>query len=141
MAQMSNEQDVRAPGWFDPGAAGRAGATAAVVPGQRTEADPEVSPDAAPRSPDVTPQPQEQPAAAEPPRQEAPRQEAAGPTSTPYPTTPVGIGVRPRARVRVRRRDPLTRMGPWAPVAGAVLGLALGVVVGLFLSPEVDTFD
>jgi hypothetical protein len=35
----------------------------------------------------------------------------------------------------------MTRMGPWAPVAGAVVGLLLGVVVVVFLAPAVDTFD
>ncbi|MGY5882577.1 hypothetical protein [Modestobacter lacusdianchii] len=40
-----------------------------------------------------------------------------------------------------RPGDPLIRMGPWAPVAGAALGLLLGVVVVLFLAPAVDTFD
>jgi hypothetical protein len=59
--------------------------------------------------------------------------------ATPYPTTPVNVGMRPRARVP--RRDPLTRMGPWAPVAGAAIGLLLGVVVVLLLAPAVQTFD
>ena len=59
------------------------------------------------------------------------------PASTPYPTTPVGV----RPRPRMPRRDPLIRMGPWAPVAGAAVGLLLGVVVVLFLAPAVDTFD
>jgi hypothetical protein len=39
------------------------------------------------------------------------------------------------------RRDPLIRMGPWAPVAGAAIGLVLGGVVVLLLAPAVDTFD
>jgi hypothetical protein len=33
------------------------------------------------------------------------------------------------------------RMGPWAPVAGAAVGLLLGVVVVLFLARQADTFD
>jgi hypothetical protein len=33
------------------------------------------------------------------------------------------------------------RMGPWAPVAGAAVGLLLGLVVVLLLAPAVDTFD
>jgi hypothetical protein len=64
---------------------------------------------------------------------------AAEPGSTPYPTTPVNVGARPRQRMP--RRDPLIRMGPWAPVAGAVVGLLLGVGVVLLLAPAVDTFD
>jgi hypothetical protein len=74
-----------------------------------------------------------------PPIVEAPREVAPEPSPTPYPTTPVGIGV--RSRPRMPRRDPLTRMGPWAPVAGAAIGLLLGVVVVLLLAPVVDTFD
>lgn len=35
----------------------------------------------------------------------------------------------------------MVRMGPWAPVAGAGIGLLLGLVVVLFLAPAVDTFD
>jgi hypothetical protein len=31
-------------------------------------------------------------------------------------------------------------MGPWAPVAGAVVGLALGMVVVLLLAPAVTSF-
>jgi hypothetical protein len=125
---MSDEQDVRAPGWVDPrGAATRTtGATAAVVPGQRTEA--------------ATPEPaqQDEPQAAEVPAAEpAPVAEA----DAPHPTAPVGGVGRPRPRPRLPRRDPLTRMGPWAPVAGAVVGLVLGVVVVLLLAPVVDTFD
>src|SRR4051812_1566122 len=46
------------------------------------------------------------------------------------PTTPVTV----RPRPRMPRRGPLTVMGPWAPVAGGLLGLLLGVVVVLFLA-------
>ena len=34
----------------------------------------------------------------------------------------------------------MIRMGPWAPVAGAVLGLVLGVVVVLLLASAVESF-
>ncbi|MQA35362.1 hypothetical protein [Modestobacter roseus] len=57
----------------------------------------------------------------------------------PHPTTPVDVRRRPRPRLR--RPDPMIRMGPWAPVAGAGVGLLLGLVVVLFLAPAVDTFD
>ena len=128
---MSDEQDVLARGWVDPqGRRTETGATAAVVPGQRTEGEPaEAVPPAADVPAEETPQPPGE--AADP---------AAEPSSAPYPTTPVNVGgVRPRARTP--RRDPLIRMGPWAPVAGAAIGLVLGIVVVLFLASEVDTFD
>ena len=123
---MSDEQDVRAPGWVDHHGTGTqtTGATAAVVPGQRTEAPPTPAAEA-PTAAEVPPQ------AAEP----APAAE----TEATHPTAPVGPGMRPRPRLP--RRDPLIRMGPWAPVAGAAVGLLLGVVVVLFLAPVVDTFD
>jgi len=35
----------------------------------------------------------------------------------------------------------MIRMGPWAPVAGAAVGLLLGIVVVLLLAPAVETFD
>jgi hypothetical protein len=53
------------------------------------------------------------------------------------PTTPVTV----RPRPRMPRRGPLTVMGPWAPVAGGLLGLLLGVVVVLFLGSVADTFE
>ena len=50
---------------------------------------------------------------------------------------PAGVhGTKPvtvRPKVRGPRRGPLTRMGPWAPVAGGALGLLAGVVVALLL--------
>ena len=136
---MSEQQDVQVPGWVDPrdgrrnetatGAgptvtgAGSTAATAAVVPGQRTEGEP-----APAEVPEVA-------AGAEP----GPVGEHA-PDAAPvhHPTAPVDVGARPRPRLP--RRDPLTRMGPWAPVAGAAVGLLLGVVVVLLLAPAVDTF-
>ena len=159
---MSDEQDVPAAGWVDRGrgnddgttvtGATATGATAAVVPGQRTEGEP-----TAPAAPPVAPPagavsvgsagPVEPVGAVEPPPDPVPGSAPGSaaeppPASTPYPTTPVNVRVRPRPRPRMPRPgDPLIRMGPWAPVAGAALGLLLGVVVVLFLAPAVDTFD
>ena len=143
---MSDEQDVPTGGWVDragrrvdgvgPAATATTGATAAtaaVVPGQRTEAE----------RVDVTPPAGieiGEPAGPEEPAPAAPPPPAPDHASTPFPTTPVNVGVRPRPRVP-RRGDPLVRMGPWAPVAGAAIGLLLGIVVVLFLAPAVDTFD
>ncbi|MGY1603686.1 hypothetical protein [Geodermatophilus sp. SYSU D00815] len=45
-----------------------------------------------------------------------------------------------RPAVRVRGRGPVTRMGPWAPVAGALLGTALGLLAVLLLSGTADGF-
>ncbi|MGY1743618.1 MULTISPECIES: hypothetical protein [unclassified Blastococcus] len=53
-----------------------------------------------------------------------------------FPTTPVTS----RPTVRARRRAPLTRMGPWAPAAGALLGLAAGLVAVAFLADRADAF-
>jgi hypothetical protein len=53
----------------------------------------------------------------------------------PHPTTPVAVRVRGRGGRRpAPRQGPLTRMGPWAPVAGAAFGLVAGVVVVLLLA-------
>jgi hypothetical protein len=52
------------------------------------------------------------------------------------PTAPVTV----RPRPRMPRRGPLTVMGPWAPVAGGLLGLVLGVIAVLFLATTADTF-
>ncbi len=57
------------------------------------------------------------------------------PTGT-FPTTPVTT----RPTVRARRRDPLTRMGPWAPAAGALLGLLAGLLVVAVLAGRADAF-
>src|SRR4051794_5100801 len=51
-------------------------------------------------------------------------------------TAPVTV----RPRPRMPRRGPLTVMGPWAPVAGGLLGLVLGVVAVVFLGGTADTF-
>ncbi|MGY2085694.1 hypothetical protein [Blastococcus sp. SYSU DS0539] len=52
-------------------------------------------------------------------------------------TAPVNV----RPRPRMPRRGPLTVMGPWAPVAGGLLGLLLGLVVVLVLGGSADVFD
>jgi hypothetical protein len=53
------------------------------------------------------------------------------------PTAPVTV----RPKPRLSRRGPLTVMGPWAPVAGGVLGLVLGVVAVVFLAGAVENFE
>ncbi len=75
----------------------------------------------------------------------APGAPAPEPPSEPAPT--VEPGVQPTAPVTVRpkprmpRRGPLTVMGPWAPVAGGLLGILLGVVVVLFLAGVAESFE
>jgi hypothetical protein len=53
------------------------------------------------------------------------------------PTAPVSV----RPAPRMPRRGPMTVMGPWAPVAGGLLGLLLGVVVVLLLGGSADLFE
>lgn len=48
---------------------------------------------------------------------------------------------RGRRSPRMPRPGPLTVMGPWAPVAGGLLGLLLGVVVVLFLAGSAEVFE
>jgi hypothetical protein len=52
------------------------------------------------------------------------------------PTAPVTV----RPSIRPRRSGPLVRMGPWAPVAGALLGAVLGAVAVLLLAGSADAF-
>jgi hypothetical protein len=52
-------------------------------------------------------------------------------------TAPVTV----RPRPRTPRRSPLTVMGPWAPVAGGLLGILLGGVAAAVLAGAVETFD
>ena len=54
-----------------------------------------------------------------------------------HPTAPVTV----RPAPRMPRRGPLTVMGPWAPVAGGLLGLLLGVVAVLFLAGTAESFE
>src|SRR3982751_1779295 len=53
------------------------------------------------------------------------------------PTAPVTVRPRPRGP----RRGPLTVMGPWAPVAGGLLGLLLGVVAVVLLAGTAASFE
>jgi hypothetical protein len=53
---------------------------------------------------------------------------------------PVTSSVAARPSVGPRRSGPLTRMGPWAPVAGALLGTVLGGVAVLLLVGTADEF-
>jgi hypothetical protein len=54
------------------------------------------------------------------------------------PTAPVTTV---RTRPRMSRRGPMTVMGPWAPVAGGLLGLLLGVATVLFLADSAESFE
>ena len=45
-----------------------------------------------------------------------------------------------RPRISARSAFPLTRMGPWAPVAGAVAGLLVGLLVVLLLGGVAEAF-
>lgn len=51
------------------------------------------------------------------------------------PTTPARPSVRPRPF------GPLTRMGPWAPVAGGLLGVVLGVIAAVLLAGSAGDFQ
>ena len=57
------------------------------------------------------------------------------PASSPHPTTPVTVRPKPRGS-----RRPLSRPGPWAPLAGGLLGVVAGVVAVLFLAGATETF-
>jgi hypothetical protein len=57
-----------------------------------------------------------------------------------HPTGPVAGRPPAPPVVRPRRTDPLTRMGPWAPVAGAVVGLVAGLVALFLLRSRADAF-
>jgi hypothetical protein len=53
------------------------------------------------------------------------------------PTAPVTV----RPRPRMPRRGPLTVMGPWAPVAGGLLGLLLGGTAAVVLAGTAESFE
>src|SRR3954468_10819917 len=53
------------------------------------------------------------------------------------PTAPVSV----RPRPRLPRRGPLTVMGPWAPVAGGLLGLVLGLATAFVLAGSAENFE
>jgi hypothetical protein len=60
-----------------------------------------------------------------------------GPVPGTQPTAPVTV----RPAPRMPRRGPLTVMGPWAQVAGGLLGLLVGAVVVLFLAGSAEVFE
>jgi hypothetical protein len=100
-----------------------AGTGTAEIPVVRPPADP---PAEAPATPPAEPATDAAPAAPE-----------ADAVPGMHPTAPVSV----RPAPRLPRRGPLTVMGPWAPVAGGLLGLLLGVVAVLFLGGIADTFE
>lgn len=90
-------------------------------------------------NPAVTPPP----AAPPEPSPEAATPPAAGPA----PDQELAPGAQPTAPVTVRpaprlpRRGPMTIMGPWAPVAGGLLGLLLGGIVAAILGGAAESYD
>jgi hypothetical protein len=72
---------------------------------------------------------------------------ATTPTAGPAPDQELAPGAQPTAPVTVRpaprmpRRGPLTVMGPWAPVAGGLLGLVLGGIVAAVLGGSAESYD
>src|SRR3954452_23856421 len=66
----------------------------------------------------------------------APEPEPGHPAPPAQPTAPVPG----RPAVRPRRPGPVIRMGPWAPVAGALLGGVLGLIAVLVLAGTADAF-
>jgi hypothetical protein len=81
--------------------------------------------------------------AAQPPSPGAPLpagHQATGPVPGRPPAVP-SAAASPAPTVSARRRTgPLTRMGPWAPVAGAALGLAAGLVAAVLLAGRAEAF-
>lgn len=105
--------------------AGKAAAKAADAP--TVVATPAVAtPDAAPAAAPVPPAPAPEPVGAD--RDGAPGTHATAP-----------VTVRPAPRMP--RRGPLTIMGPWAPVAGGLLGLVLGGIVAAVLGGVAESYD
>jgi hypothetical protein len=105
--------------------ASAAGASASVPPG---EVPPGSAPAATGPIPVGTPPAQPQTAGTPAPSAAAEGQHATAPVTG-------------RPRVGPRRVSPLTRMGPWAPVAGALLGLLGGLLVVLLLRGVADAFQ
>ena len=105
-------------------AASKAKAKAAGTSGPSTKVSPAVTPPPAP-----APEPATTPGAGPAPDQElAPGAQ---------PTAPVTV----RPAPRMPRRGPLTVMGPWAPVAGGLLGLVLGGIVAAILGGAAESYD
>jgi hypothetical protein len=93
----------------------------------------------------------DQPPAAEPAPEPAPAAEPSAAGTGEEAAAPAGDGgaaaaspptgpVPARPSVRPRRSGPLTRMGPWAPVAGALVGVVLGVVAVVLLAGQAVGF-
>jgi hypothetical protein len=74
-----------------------------------------------------------------PPAPPQPAEPPAGGDSVPDGVQPTGPAPR-RPRISARSAFPLTRMGPWAPVAGAVAGLLVGLLVTLLLGGVAEAF-
>ncbi|MBJ7452449.1 MAG: hypothetical protein JHC71_10240 [Blastococcus sp.] len=105
-------------------AASKAKGKAAGTSGPSTKVSPAVTPPPAPVAEPATP-----PAAGPAPDQELP--------PGAQPTAPVTV----RPAPRMPRRGPLTVMGPWAPVAGGLLGLVLGGIVAAILGGSAESYD
>ena len=67
--------------------------------------------------------------------------EAAGGEQDVVPGMHATAPVTGRPRPRMPRRGPLTVMGPWAPVAGGLVGLLLGAIAALVLAGAADGFE
>jgi hypothetical protein len=74
------------------------------------------------------------------PPSDDPERAVAGVGPAPHATAPVTVRPAPRAP-RAPRRGPLTVMGPWAPVAGGLLGVSLGVLAVLLLAEFAESFE
>jgi hypothetical protein len=106
------------------GAVAASKAKGAATSGPSTKVSPAVTPPPAPVAEPATP-----PTAGPAPDQELP--------PGAQPTAPVTV----RPAPRMPRRGPLTVMGPWAPVAGGLLGLVLGGIVAAILGGSAETYD
>ncbi|TYP84608.1 hypothetical protein [Blastococcus xanthinilyticus] len=118
------------------------GTNTAEIPVVRPPAPaPEAAPPAAAGQPAAEPA---APAAQQPAAAPAEEPQAGGPDAAAegdvvpgmHATSPVSV----RPRPRMPRRGPLTVMGPWAPVAGGLLGLALGLIAVLVLAGTAEGF-
>ncbi|RBY79057.1 hypothetical protein DQ239_05145 [Blastococcus sp. TF02-09] len=105
-----------------PAGAAAAPKARATTSGPSTAVSPAVTPSPAPAADPVPP------AAGVAPDQE--------PTSA-HATAPVTV----RPAPRMPRRGPLTVMGPWAPVAGGLLGLVLGGIAASVLGGTAESYD
>lgn len=83
--------------------------------------------------------PSDAPTAAQPVAEANP--EGTAPESDVVPGMHATAPVTVRPAPRLPRRGPLTVMGPWAPVAGGLLGLLLGLVVLLVLGGSAESFE